>query len=302
MANVVITASDKEYFSLLQDLVLSFNQNISSSEIDFCVLDLGLAPSQLEWLSGRVHEVRTAEWDFDFGFLGSTPGRLKGFTVKPFLPRYFPGYRHYIWIDADAWIQSAEAIDLLIAGASTGTMAVIPELDRGYPSSVSRAKVRTFSRVPLLHGSIRGVRTWMRTGLGRRYGRKIANETLFMPVINSGVFALRGDSPYWHEWAESYRQAKTESAADLRDQIPLNHAIYTGRIKISPLPAWCNWICDLALPLWDAGNGVFVEPSLPHHPIGIMHLLGESKRRPLKVRCLDGDVTDRTLGFSPKGA
>lgn len=302
MADVIVTASDKEYFPLLQDLVLSFNQNISNSDTDFCVLDLGLTPTQLEWLSGRIHKVRAADWDFDFDFLESTPSRFKGFTVKSFLPRYFPGYRHYIWIDADAWIQSAEAIDLLIAGASTGVMAVVPELDRSYPSSVSRAKVRTFSSIPLLHGSIRGVRTWMRTGLGRRYGRKIANETLFMPAINSGVFALRGNSPYWHEWAESYRQARIRSVVDLCDQTPLNHAIYTGRIKVSPLPAWCNWICDLALPLWDAENGAFVEPALPHHPIGIMHLLGESKRRPVKVRSLDGGVTDRTLRFSSKGA
>lgn len=164
MADVIVTASDEKYFPLLQDLVLSFNQNISNSDTDFCVLDLGLTPTQLEWLSGRIHKVRAADWDFDFDFLESTPSRFKGFTVKSFLPRYFPGYRHYIWIDADAWIQSAEAIDLLIAGASTGAMAVVPELDRSYPSSVSRAKVRTFSSIPLLHGSIRGLRTWMRTG------------------------------------------------------------------------------------------------------------------------------------------
>ncbi len=95
---------------------------------------------------------------------------------------------------------------------------------------------------------------------------------------------------------ESYRLARIRGLRDISDQFPLNHAIYTDRIAIHPLPAWCNWICDLALPQCDA-TGALVEPLLPHRRLGIVHILGRSKDRLPKLTDLSGKPVERTLEF-----
>ena len=38
------------------------------------------------------------------------------------------------------------------------------------------------------------------------------------------------------------------------------------------LPLNCNWILSNLLPKFDKNKNTFVEPNLPNHEIGIMHL------------------------------
>jgi len=295
---VVVSAADGKYFDLLSGLVLSFRERVKRSDVDLAVFDLGLEPAQIEWLGERGVELLRAEWDLDFACVRGAPEYRKAFTLTPFLPRYFPGRDVIVWIDADAWIQRAEALDLLVEAAATGALAAVPELDRCYGSGVSRGKVRVLPQaIPLLGGRARRISNWMRQGFARRYGRAVANLNLFKPVFNAGVFALAGDSPHWQSWADSYRCARIRRLSDLSDQFPLNHAIHCGRIPVHPLPAWCNWICDLATPLWDDGRGCYVEPLLPHEPIGIVHLLGASKTRTVEVRRTGGGRVETSLAY-----
>jgi hypothetical protein len=295
--HVIFTGGNAGYWRLLRGLLLSLRQNLKRTDVDVMVFDLGLTPEQRAEAEALSTAVLDAEWDLPFPCLRGAPEYYKAFTVKPNLPRYASGYDVYIWIDADAWVQSGEVIDLLIAGARTGRMAVVPELDRAYPTAVARGKVRQFSsKLPILGDRLRRVGSWLRNGLIRRYDRKIGNAVLFAPTINAGVFACRGDSPYWNAWVESYRRARIRGLRDISDQFPLNHAIYTGRIAIHPLPAWCNWICDLALPQCD-DEGALVEPLLPHRRLGIVHILGRTKDRLPTVTSLAGEPVERNLEF-----
>ena len=41
---------------------------------------------------------------------------LKSQVSRAFLPKYFPNYEKYLWIDADAWVNSWEAIELYFKG------------------------------------------------------------------------------------------------------------------------------------------------------------------------------------------
>ena len=64
------------------------------------------------------------------------PGRAglkdgyKALTARPFLPRYFPGFDLYFWIDADCWVQQGDAIALFLRAARTGALAAAPEIHR----------------------------------------------------------------------------------------------------------------------------------------------------------------------------
>ena len=62
----------------------------------------------------------------------------------------------------------------------------------------------------------------------------------------------------------------------MTDQVALNYAIYRCGLfdRTELLPAWCNWTCHFGFPAWDSAALQYVEPNLPHTPIGIVHLTG----------------------------
>lgn len=82
------------------------------------------------------------------------------------------------------------------------------------------------------------------------------------------------------------------------DQIALNVAIYDGGLQEVRLPPTCNWIAHLATPAWDDTRRFFVEPDLPHEPIGILHLTLGTKWAPaLSVSLVGGGKVDRALRY-----
>ncbi len=299
MRNVLVSAADEKYFPLLKGLVDSYVKNAKREDCDFYVIDLGLSEDQIEYLSDFVSGFKKADWDLDFSCLNGAPEFRKAFTVVPFLPKYFPGYNVIVWVDADAWFQTRDALDCLIdAAILSGKLVVCPEIDVAYPSAISRGKVRLYPDLPFLSGRIRRIGTWLRSSFNKRYDKKSANLNLFSPVLNSGVFAAKVSSSCWEHWADAYRQAKIKTASDLCDQTPLNYAVYTGKMDVYRLPATYNWICDLALPVWSSEKNAYVTPGIPHHVIGIIHLLGLSKNATIDVVDDQGVTYKKSLRFS----
>src|ERR1019366_3197819 len=79
-------------------------------------------------------------WDLDFPGRAALPRHYQAMTARPYLPRHFPGYETYLWIDADAWVQDDAVLDLFIATARRGELAIVPEIDRGYWTIHKRPK------------------------------------------------------------------------------------------------------------------------------------------------------------------
>ena len=57
---------------------------------------------------------------------------VKKSSFKSFLPKYFPGFKKYIWIDADAWVNSWYAIELYLKGCENKKLAISTSADRSY--------------------------------------------------------------------------------------------------------------------------------------------------------------------------
>src|SRR5580765_1598977 len=91
---VVVSGADSGYFPLLQDAVRSVRA--LRPEVAIGVFDLGLAPDERDWLEGRVTTVVRPQWDFDFPGRARASQALMVELARPFLPRYFPGYRMYL--------------------------------------------------------------------------------------------------------------------------------------------------------------------------------------------------------------
>ena len=115
--NAIISLSDSNYFELLNEQIDSIKRFEQSKNISICILDAGLEKNQIEILLQKVDKIVKAEWDIKVPN-SKIKGKewLKSQVSRAFLPNYFPGYKKYIWIDADAWVNSWDSIDLYLKG------------------------------------------------------------------------------------------------------------------------------------------------------------------------------------------
>ena len=110
--NVIISLADSKYFDLLNELVDSIQSFKESQNTAICILDAGLTEEQRKNLSSKVDEIKSADWDIkvpEFKVKGKE--WLKSQVSRAFLTNYFPNYEKYLWIDADAWVNSWDAIE-----------------------------------------------------------------------------------------------------------------------------------------------------------------------------------------------
>ena len=134
--NVIISLADSNYFELLNELVDSIKRFKDSENTAICIMDAGLSDDQKSILSKKVDEIKPADWDIDVPDF-KVKGRewLKSQVSRAFLPKYFPNYKKYLWIDADAWVNSWEAIDLYLRGCENNKLSIIsPPIRATYDS------------------------------------------------------------------------------------------------------------------------------------------------------------------------
>ena len=70
------------------------------------------------------------------------------------------------------------------------------------------------------------------------------------------------------------------------DQVAFVLSHYHDGIDFELLPAYCNWLCDLSIPKFSIKKSKFVEPYIPNHNIGVMHLAGmvDDRKKDLTYR------------------
>jgi lipopolysaccharide biosynthesis glycosyltransferase len=265
--NVIVSLADSNYFELLNELVDSIKSFEKSKDTAICILDAGLSEKQREILSKKVDEIKPAEWDIKLSTL-RVRGRewLKAMTARVYLPKYFPKYENFIWIDCDAWVNNWEAIELLIKASKKDKIGLTQSIAPGY---------RNIGKVKWFFADMASIKTQnykhaKKSGFSNDICRKIA----FAPHINSGVFSLNINSKIWKIWQEILETAVSKGVIFASEQIALNIAVYCHNIPVEFLPTRCNWIVNHLLPKYDQQLNQFIEPNLPNNPIGIIHLAG----------------------------
>jgi hypothetical protein len=284
---VIVSAADAGYFPLLRDTVLSVR--VLYPDVAIGILDLGLEPEQRDWLAALRADLAAPGWDVDFPHQARMPNTFKAQVSRPFLPRHFPGYEMYLWIDADAWVQDGRAIDLYCAAAGRDKIAIVPEIDRAYKRHYKRPK--WFGRTL----------PWKlyREAFGWRAADRLGRN----PMVNCGVFALHREAPHWQEWARVIAQVLQRTRFFYAEQIALNYLIFAEHLPANFLPAYCNWMPGDAAPVFDAARGLFVEPYAPYEPIGVMHLAGElSKNHVFRLSTRDGGTVETSLRYAASRA
>ena len=295
-STAIVTMSDANYFNLLMELIDSILRFNESKDISICVLDVGLKDQQINILNKKVYKILKVKWDIEvpsFKVLGNEA--LKSQISGAFLPKHFPGFNKYLWIDADAWVNSWEAIDLYIKGSDNNKLAVSTSADRS-SGRVLRADwfFRNYAKIKsqnYKHAKSSG------------FSETIARTIGLMPHLNLGVFCLNQHAPHWEVWQKNLKKALKHGKIYGSGQVAMNIAIYYNNLPAEFLPTYCNWIYMDNIK-FDLKKNTFVEPYLPNHEIGIMHLAGKNmnyvrfnKEYLSEISTLDGQKIKKSLRF-----
>jgi|TARA_B100000902_G_scaffold247565_1_gene234257 hypothetical protein len=263
--NVIVSLADANYFLLLQELIRSIKRFKESENIAICILDAGLTKSQKDELSEDVDEIKSAEWDIEVpGYKVKDKEWLKSQVSRAFLPKYFPNYQKYLWIDCDAWVNDWSSIELYLKACDDGKLGITQTIGPGY---------KITSKVNWLVGKLAIIKSQnFKHAVKSKIGYDKARKLAFAPHINIGVFSLEKNSKGWTVWQNNL--SKTLKAGNIfgSEGLAINMSVYIDNLKTEFLPLNCNWITSNLLPKYDQQKKTFVEPFLPNYKIGIMHL------------------------------
>ena len=263
--NVIVSLADSNYFELLNELVDSIKRFEKSKDIAICILDAGLSEEQKNILSKKVDEIKSAEWDIDVPAF-KVKGRewLKSQVSRAFLPKYFPSYEKYLWIDCDAWVNKWDSVELYFKACEDGKLGITQTLGPGY---------KIMSKVNWLFGKVAIIKSQnFKHAIKSKIGINKARKLAFAPHINIGVFSMEKNSPGWVSWQKNLEQTLKSGNIFGSEGLAINVSVYIDDLETEFLPLNCNWLTSNLLPKFDQIKNTFVEPYLPNYEIGIMHL------------------------------
>ena len=298
--NVIVSLADSNYFELLNELIDSIKQFQESKGVAICILDAGLSKEQKTKLSKKVDEIKTAEWDIQVS-QKKVKGQewLKSQVSRAFLPKYFPNYEKYLWIDCDAWVNDWNSVELYFKACDDGKLGITQTLGPGY---------KIMSKVNWLFGKIAIIKSQnFKHAVKSKIGLSKARKLAFAPHINIGVFSLEKNSPGWASWQKNLKDTLKEGNIFGSEGLAINMSVYIDELETEFLPLNCNWIASNLLPKYNEKQNTFVEPYLPNYKIGIMHLAAGiwkdnkdmrlNKEIKIDIKTLQGKILNKSLRF-----
>ena len=298
--NTIVSLADSNYFPLLDELIDSIKQFEASKDTAICILDAGLSEEQKNKLLSKVDEIKSAEWDIKVPE-SKIKGRewLKSQVSRAFLPKYFPNYEKYLWIDCDAWVNDWQTIELYFKACDDNKLGITQTIGPGY---------KITSKVNWVFGKLAIIKSQnFKHAVKSKINLDKARKLAFAPHINIGVFSLEKNSKSWEIWQNNLRETLKGGDIFGSEQLAMNISVYHDNIETEFLPLNCNWITSNLLPKFDEANNTFVEPYLPNYKIGIMHLaagiwknnqdMRVNKDIKIEIKTLDGKILNKSLRF-----
>ena len=292
---IIISSSDSKYFLLVKELYLSLMRHNILNEYDFAVLNTGMNKNQIDYLRDNKIKVKDAIWNTkvpSYKILGRD--HLKTQVARAFLPDYFENYKVYIWLDADLWINDLESFLLYEKGALQNNLTITPQSDRAY---FNNAKVEWFMNFPTK------VKTINFKNISKSVSKKLAKKYAFYSTLNAGAFAISDSDEIWKCFQKNINLAAKKGRIFGTDQVALALSVHEDKIPTQFLPSYCNWMCEFHLPIFDEKINKFLEPYLPNHPIGLVHLAGlddirNDKKVLSNIKNTQGEVIQKSLRFN----
>ena len=298
--NVIVSLADANYYPLLNELVDSIKRFKQSENTAICILDAGLTEDQKQKLSNKVDEIKSAEWDIEVpGFKVRGKEWLKSQLSRAFLPKYFPNYEKYLWIDCDAWVNDWSCIELYLKACDNGKLGITQTIGPGY---------KITSKVNWLFGKLAIIKSQnFKHAVKSKIGFDKARKLAFAPHINIGVFSLEKNSNGWSSWQNNLSQTLKAGNIFGSEQLAINMSVYIDDLETEFLPHNCNWLVSNLLPKFNEKEKSFVEPYLPNHKLGIIHLASGiwdadkdmrlHKEVKINIKTLENKILSKSLRF-----
>ena len=300
--NTIVSLADEKYFNLLEELIESIKSFPESNNTAICILDAGLNQNQIDKIKNKVDEIKKAEWDIEVSAI-KVRGKewLKSQVSRAFLPKYFPNYKKYLWIDCDAWVNDWSSVELYFKACNKGKLGITQSIGPGY---------RVLSKVKWLLGKIAIVKSQnFKHAVSSKISMQKARKLAFAPHINIGVFSLEKDSKCWEVWQNNLKETIKHGRIFGSEGLAINLSVYVDNVDTEFLPVRCNWITSHLLPKFDEDNKEFVEPFLPNNKIGIMHLAAGiweknkdmriDKSVKINIQSISNNTLSKSLRFLP---
>ena len=298
--NTIVSLADEKYFNLLEELIDSIKSFPDSKNIAICILDAGLNQDQIDKIKNKVDEIKKAEWDIEVSSL-KVKGKewLKSQVSRAFLPKYFPNYKKYLWIDCDAWVNDWSSIELYFKACDKGKLGITQSIGPGY---------RVLSKVKWLFGKFAIIKSQnFKHAVSSKINLQKARKIAFAPHINIGVFSLEKSSSVWNVWQNNLKETLKHGRIFGSEGLAINLSVYVDNVDTEFLPLGCNWIASNVLPKFDESKREFVEPYLPNNKIGIMHLAAGlwkegkdmrlDKSIKIEIKSLNDNIISKCLRF-----
>src|SRR5262249_861760 len=221
------------------------------------------------------------------------PPWFRAMTSRPFLPKYAGAREMIVWIDADAWVQTWRPLQNLIDAARNGAVSIVEErFGAGFA-----VPLRTLTGTTVIRYTAESVKANTRRCYERCFGPEIATYGE-LPTFNTGVFALRSDSPAWATWRDILASGLRGGFHMLVEQLALSIAIRQGKVPVELQPLEANYICGLELPWFDPGPRRFTLPKKKDAALGVVHWTDTKNYQLLPTPNFpDGVVSPRSLYF-----
>ena len=298
--NTIVSLADEKYFNLLEELIESIKSFNESKNVAICVLDAGLNQDQINKIKNKVDEIKKAEWDIEVSSL-KVKGKewLKSQVSRAFLPKYFPNYKKYLWIDCDAWVSDWSSVELYFKACDKGKLGITQSIGPGY---------RILSKVKWLFGKFAIIKSQnFKHAVSSKINMQKARKIAFAPHVNIGVFSLEKSSSVWNVWQNNLKETLKHGRIFGSEGLAINLSVYVDKVDTEFLPLGCNWIASHILPKFDESKKQFVEPYLPNNKIGIMHLAAGiwnegkdmrlDKSVKIEIKSLENNILSKSLRF-----
>ena len=298
--NTIVSLADEKYFNLLEELIESIKSFPESNNTAICILDAGLNQNQIDKIKNKVDEIKKAEWDIEVSAI-KVRGKewLKSQVSRAFLPKYFPNYKKYLWIDCDAWVNDWSSVELYFKACDKGKLGITQSIGPGY---------RILSKVKWLFGKFAIIKSQnFKHAVSSKINMQKARKIAFAPHINIGVFSLENSSSAWSVWQNNLKETLKHGRIFGSEGLAINLSVYVDNVDTEFLPLGCNWIASNVLPKFDENKNEFVEPYLPNNKIGIMHLAAGiwkegkdmrlDKSIKIEIKSLNDNTVSKSLRF-----
>ena len=266
----IVSGGDTKYFQLLKELAHSVRDKPEGKDINIVFLDGGLSKEDINYFKNLNINVINPGW---CNSLAERRARGRDFLkiniAKLYLDQLIPNTEIIIWVDADAWIQNFEFINLYNLVARKNKLAIVSQASRLQPQHIQYRKWFFHQLVELRNILYKNA---------RRSGLKISEIKSLQarPTLNAGSYALHIDAPHWKQFRFWQNEILKKGRLFTSDQLAMGLTIYHDNFSYEALPDICNYMGP-----WRFSNedNVFVDYYAPYNPVSVMHLAGQDLHR-----------------------